>query len=419
MRRTNRWNVDVTKPTHDAPKPEWALTSREQKVAKAKAEGRKPPRRRWPWVVLAILVVGGSALKSGALTGVTEPAETAVVVAVEKPHEVVMQILPSELTEIAPQTLRETVRITGSLGPIRELSIPAEVSGHIDLVSHRAGDWVETGDMLVRIDIETLRNQLEQSRATADATRAQLDYANTQLERTQSLVDRGVATSSSFDSVAANVQQLQANLVALEQQVATAERSLTKATISAPFSGIIAERTVDPGTFVSVGAPLMTLVDISSLELEGVVPVNYAPRITIGQTVDVTADGFGDQPFSGTVERIAPVAASGTRMLPIFATIDNASGALRGGMFASGVLVLEAKPDAIGVAVNALRNDEAGDFVLKRAGDRVVRQSVTVARTWDRGRLVEVTQGLSPGDVIVSAPLERLQPDMAITVVEG
>ena len=408
----------MTKTSQTAPKPDWALTNREQKVAQAKAEGRKPPRRRWPWVVLVVIVAIVFAAKGGALTGTTEPQEAAPVVVKAEPREVVMQILPSELSEISLETLRETVRITGSLGPIRKLSIPAEVSGHVELVSHRAGDWVEVGDMLVRIDIETLRNQLEQSRATADATRAQLDYARTQLDRTQSLVDRGVATSSSFDSVTANVQQLEANLVALEQQVATAERSLDKATVTAPFSGIIAERTVDPGTFVSLGAPLLTLVDISSLELEGVVPVNYAPRITIGQAVNVTADGFGDQPFTGTVERIAPVAASGTRMLPIFATIDNASGALRGGMFASGVLVLEEKPDAIGISVNALRRDDIGEFVLKRAGDRVVRQAVTVARTWDQGRLVEVTEGLSGGDVIVSAPLERLQPEMAITVVE-
>ena len=79
--------------------------------------------------------------------------------------------------------------------------------------------------------------------------------------------------------------------------------------------------------------------------------------------VEITVDGFGDQSFTGQVERIAPGAASGTRMLPIFATIDNPEGELRGGMFASGRLVLEAKADVIGIPVEAIRKDDAGrDF---------------------------------------------------------
>lgn len=410
------------------PKPDWALTGRERKAEQAKSEGRRPPRRRWPWVLLAILLIAGGgfyAQSNGMLGDLPEAQEAAASEpqgeeqAEAAPREVVMQLLPRELTEIAPQTLSETVRITGSLDPVRQLGIPAEVSGRIDFVGKRAGDAAEAGEELVRIDIATLRNQLEQSRATADATRAQLTFAEAQLSRTRSLVDRGISTSSNLDSDMANVQQLRANLDALEQQVSTAERSLEKASISAPFDGIISDRSVDPGTYVNPGAALLTLVDISSLELEGAVPVVYAPRIQTGQTVTVTIDGLDGHSFSGTVERIAPVAAAGTRMLPIYATFENTDGNLRGGMFASGQLVLEQKPDAIGVPVDALREDDGGTYVLKREGDRVVRQDVTVARTWDRGRIIEVSEGLAEGDVIVSAPLERLQPDTRITVVEG
>ena len=244
-----------------------------------------------------------------------------------------------------------------------------------------------------------------------------MDFAEAKYERTQSLVDRGVATSSTLDSDAANVQQLQANLAALENQVANAERSLENATITAPFSGYISDRNVDPGAYVSPGTALMTLVDLSSLELEGAVPVLYAPQIREGQTVEVVVDGFAGQQFEGSVERIAPVAASGTRMLPIYATIDNPDGVLRGGMFASGALVLDQKPDSIGIPAEALREDDDGNFVLKQDGDRVIRQPVEVARTWDRDRIAEIAEGLSPGDVIVSAPLDRLQPGMKITVI--
>ncbi|WP_163849325.1 efflux RND transporter periplasmic adaptor subunit [Pseudooceanicola aestuarii] len=415
----------MTRSSKEPPKPDWALTGRERKAQAARAEGRRGPRRRWPWVVLGLAGLGAGlwvAADRGLIgTPPTEETESAAPEAeteAEPPRrEVVMQLLPSELATVARGPLRETLRLTGSLDPARQLGIPAEVAGRVDSVEKRAGEPAATGEVLVRIDIETLRNQVEQSRATADATRAQLEFARAQLERTQSLVNRGVATSSTLDSDQANVQQLQANLHALETQVATTEKSLEKATITAPFDGMISARNVDPGAYVSPGTALMTLVDISTLELEGAVPVFYAPRIRIGQGVEISVDGFGDRSFAGNVERIAPVAATGTRILPIYATIDNPQGELRGGMFASGVLVLDSKDGAIGIPADALRRDDAGDFVLKRDGDRVIRQPVTVARMWDRGRKAEIAAGLAEGDVIVAAPLERLQPDTKITVV--
>ena len=412
--------------TQDAPqdsrKPDWALTGRERKAETARAEGRKAPRRRWPWIVLLLAGAGAAAWVAQDRGLLGTPAAPEVTAATATPQaaaapDVVMQILPSELSEIGLSTLRDTVRITGSLGPVRQLGIPAEVAGLVQRVAKKEGQSAIEGETLVQIDLETLRNQLEQSRATADAMRAQLEYAQDQLVRTQNLVDRGVAATSNLDSSEANVRQLRANLAALEKQVSNAERSMEKATITAPFPGVVAERKVDPGAYVSPGTALMTLVDISALELEGAVPVAYGTRIETGQTVEITVDGFGDQNFIGTVERVAPVAVSGTRMLPIYATIDNPDTVLRGGMFASGLLVLDAVPDAIGIPVEAVREDDEGRFVLKREGDRVLRQPVTLGPLWERGRVAQITEGLAPGDVIVTTAMTRLQPGTRITVV--
>lgn len=424
----------MTDKTPETSKPDWALSGRERKAKIAAAEGRRGPRRRWPWVVLALVALGVGAWalqdrlplgEASAAEGTTEApavaeADTDTDTGTgtgDAPRAVVMQLLPSELTTIDTATLRDTVRITGSLAPVRQLGIPAEVAGRIDSVEKREGQTAAAGEMLVQIDLETLRNQLEQSRDTANATRAQLNFAEEQLSRTQSLVNRGVSSSSTLDSNQANVEQLRANLAALEKQVSTAERSLEKATITAPFDGVVSERMVDPGAYVSPGTPLMTLVDISSLELEAAVPVVYATSIKTGQTVEIIVDGFGSQSFTGTIERVAPVAVSGTRMLPIFAEIVNPEDQLRGGMFASGQLILKQVDDAIGVPRDALRKDDAGPYVLKRDGDRVVRQAITEGPSWDQGRVVQITDGLAAGDVIVSAPLPRLQPDTQITVI--
>lgn len=401
--------------TENSHKPKWARRAAEDD--KAGGSTARPGKRRWLVPVLVLLVVvavgaylvrGREAEEAGSEAGTSEAAE---------PAEVVMQILPTELYDVTTGTLRETVRVTGSLDPTDKLEIPSEVSGRVDEVTHKPGDAVEEGEVLVKIDIQSLTNQVEQQRANAEATRAQLELAQAEYERTQSLVNRGVASVSTLDSQAAQVRQLEANLAAQERQVANAEQSLEKATITAPFDGTVSERSVDPGAYVSPGTPLMTIVDLSSLTLEGVVPVIYAPRIKVGQTGEVSVDGLGDQVFTGTVDRVSPVAKAGTRMLPIYATVENSNSALRGGMFASGVLVLDQVDDATGIPVEALREDDEGRYVLKVEGDRVVRQPVEVARTWEGAQVYEVTTGLAAGDRIVGSELERLDPGMKITVI--
>ncbi|WP_010139126.1 efflux RND transporter periplasmic adaptor subunit [Oceanicola sp. S124] len=408
-------------------KPDWALNRRERR-ARARAEAGLPPKKRRGWLVALILLVilaGGGwwFMNGGSETlAAMQPAdegEEAVAAAPEEqaPAEQVMQLLASELTEIEPMRLRETVKATGALSPSQQAQISAEVSARVTEVTVRSGDRVAAGDLLVQLDIESLTNQLDQQRASAEATRAQLRLAQTQLERTRSLLGRGLTPESELDAGQANADQLAASLAAQEKAVANAEDNLAHARVTAPFDGVVSARDVDPGTYVATGSPLVSLVDLTTLEFEAAVPVRYTPRLVAGQRVELTVEGVGTQGFTGTVDRIAPVAIEGTRMLPVYVSIENPEGLLRGGMFAAGRVVLDETEAAIGVPADAVLEDEAGAYVLKREGDRVVRQGVEVARSWEGGRMAEIASGLVPGDIIVSQPLEQLRPDTKILVV--
>ncbi|PJE28758.1 nodulation-related efflux transporter subunit NolF [Pseudooceanicola antarcticus] len=435
-------SVTTTDKTKDSPmsqkdpsKPDWALSRRERK-AKARAEAGLPPKKKRGWIIALILVLlllgggwwyqnGGAEVLAAMQSDEAEAGDEAAAVAPEPEAEAAqdavsdqaMQILPSELTEIETMRLRETVKATGALSPSQQAAISAEVSARVTEVQVRPGDRVEEGALLAQLDIEGLTNQLEQQRASAEATRAQLRLAETQLERTRSLLGRGLTPESQLDAGQANVDQLAASLAAQEKGVANAEENLAHARITAPFTGVVSSRSVDPGSYVSVGSPLVALVDLTVLEFEAAVPVRYTPRLAAGQKVELTVEGVGDHGFTGTVDRIAPVAIEGTRMLPVYVSIENPDGLLRGGMFAAGRVVLEETAEAIGIPADALREDDAGTFVLKRQGDLVVRQGVEVARSWEGGRMVEIASGLELGDVIVSQPLDQLRPDTQILVV--
>lgn len=391
-------------------KPEWAQSKREKDNARRIAAGQKPRRRLMPWIVLAVIIA--------AVVGfvLTRPPAPEVEIASTEP--VTQQLLQSEVAVIAPTLLSQRARVTGTLVPGRVSSVASQASGRVLSVAVRPGDSVRAGDILAEIDRATLELQLNQQRATADATRAQLLSSQQQLERTQELARQGLASPSTLEQARSGTAALEANLVALESAVQGAEIALNNASVPAPFDGIISERSVEPGQTISAGTPLFTVVNLEEMEFQAAASVNSSALVAPGQAVAVSVTGLDGRVFEGTVTRVNPVAVAGTRTVPIYVSLHNAEGALRGGMFATGQITVAEKPDAIAILATALREDAEGHFVLKLENGVLVRQAVEPGTAWDRGRLVEVT-GLTAGDQVVAAALSELSAGQAYELIEG
>lgn len=391
-------------------KPEWAQSKREKENAQRVAQGLKPKRRIAPWIVLGVVVVGAAAFF------LLQPPAPEPVATIEE-SAVVKQILRSETFEIRPSTLRQTVKVTGTLVPSQQSDVAAQASGRVLSVAVRPGDEVAAGAKLVEIDRENLELQLNQQRATADATRAQLLSSRQQLDRTVELARQGLTSPSALEQARSSNAALEANLAALETAVRGAELALSKATVTSPITGIIASRSVEPGQTVSAGAPLMTVVNLDRMEFQAAASVNSSALVGPGQSVEVTVTGLDSQSFTGTVKRVNPIAVSGTRTVPIYIDLDNASGNLRGGMFATGFITVTEKVDAVAVPSTAVREDASGNFVLKLVDGSLVRQGVELGQEWDRGRTVEV-EGVAVGETIIGAPLTDLADGEVYEVVE-
>ena len=395
--------------THE--KPEWAQSRREKKNAERVAQGLKPKRRIGPWIVLALIVAAVVAFFV-----LQPPPEPVDETAAETP--VVKQIRQSETLLIEPAVLRETVKVTGTLEPGQRADVASQASGRVMAVMVRPGDSVREGDVLAQIDRATLELQLNQQRATADATRAQLVSSRQQLERTEELARQGLASPSTLEQARSAAAALEANLAALESAVESADLALANATVKAPLSGIIASRSVDPGQTIQAGTPLFNTVNLEQMEFQAAASVNSSARVAAGQSVTISVTGLDGQEFVGEVSRVNPVALSGTRTVPIYIALDNKEGALRGGMFATGHIVVAEATDRLAVPASALREDADGRFVLKLVDEVLTRQAVEPVAEWNRGRMVEV-EGLTAGDVVVSAPLADLAAGEAYSLVEG
>ncbi|MCC7319399.1 MAG: efflux RND transporter periplasmic adaptor subunit [Rubellimicrobium sp.] len=401
-------------------KPEWAMGRRERENARRRREGLRPLAPRWPWVILVLAVAGGGAwwyYRAFVLPTLPVAERVAETPAPEEGIDSRMQVNPFEYRTLAPQTLEQVVRVTGTLQPAQQSQIAAQASGRIEEVRVRPGDAVAAGDTLVQIDVEQLRLQLDLQRSTQAATQSQLTLAEAQLDRVRALVERGVATTSDLDSAETSVTGLRAQMSALSDQVAAAELNLRQATVVAPFAGVIAGRSVDPGQFVSTGTPLLTLVDLSAVELVAQAPVAAGALVAVGQRVSVAVDGLPGRSFAGEVARINPIATQGARTIPVYVTIANPDGVLLGGMFAIGEVVVRQADAAIAVPVDAIREDRDGAHVLVVEDGVALRRPVAPGEVW-RGNLVQIPEGLTAGDVVITAALPEIAPGDAVVLVE-
>lgn len=396
--------------TRPEAKPDWALTRRERRARERAARGLAP-RRRWPWVLL-VLVLGAAVaawFQRGAITAALKPPETVSPADAEPAPVPRMQINPAEYGTLVPRDLDRRIKVIGTINPARRADLSAQTGGLVEAVNFRPGDRVVQGDVLVQVDVERLTIELGQARSNAEATRAQLSLAEGQLERVRQLVDRNVATTSTLEEARSSVDGLRAQLTALDDLVRLAELSLRNATVAAPFDGVVTARAVEPGTVIAAGTTLISLVDLATVELEAAAPVAAGVQLRPGQDVEVRVDGIPDRTFAGKVVRINPVAAAGTRAIPVYIAMDNAEGLLFGGMFATAEVIVASASDALAVPGEAIRSDAGGSYVLRIEDDVLVRAPVTIAETW-AGRLTRVTAGLAAGDEVILAALPELDP---------
>jgi RND family efflux transporter MFP subunit len=328
-----------------------------------------------------------------------------------------MELAQVDITRVEPHDIASEVRIAGSLTPIRRSTLAARVASTIVELPVKVGDVVKAGDLLIRFDKMALESTLTVRQASAEAMRAQLELAESVQRRTAALGERGASSEAAQLEAQANVANLQAQIRSKQAEIADAERDLANAEVRAAFDGVIASRPVEQDQTVGLNTELMTIVDLSKMEVDAGVPTSRIPMVRIGQPVELNVEGFPDRTFSGKVTRISPTAVAGSRAVRVFLAIDNDDRILKGGMFTTGILKVDERKNIIALPNSAIRTDQAGSFVLKVQDGVLRRQPVQLGTAWTDRSLVEVS-GLAAGEIVVSAPLPALEADMPV-VVEG
>ena len=321
-------------------------------------------------------------------------------------------------TDIAPvrrDAIEEGIAITGDLRPIETVEVRARLEGDLIGLYVREGERVRAGQVLARF--EASEQESGHTSAEADRVAAQSDLSTAQwnLEQTDELFKAGAVAERDLKIAQQAVAAARARLAAADARVRATRSNLTDTRVLAPTSGVIANRAVENGEHLARGATLFTLVRSDVLELAASVPARQANAVRVGQTVHFTADG---RAFDGKVARVSPTVDPATRSVGVFVQIPNASGALKGGTFASGRVVSRVVPGALVVPASAIRQsaDEGKPYVYRIAGKTIDIAQVQLGVVDERAGMAEVLEGLAEGDRVIVGNVGALGRGMQVII---
>jgi membrane fusion protein (multidrug efflux system) len=321
-----------------------------------------------------------------------------------------IEFAAGDVVTLAPVTVARSVPLTGTLRPVEQTVVKTKVAGELRELAIREGMAVRRGQTVARIDPLEYEVRVRERDAQLKAAGSQLEQARRTLENTRQLKERNFVSQSALDQAQSGWEVATANRDAAAAQLALARKALADTALLAPIGGIVAERFAQPGEKLPVDGRVMSIVDLSRMEIEAPVPAAEVGVVRIGQPVELRIEGVAQRQL-GRIVRIAPATQAGTRSVPVWIALENRDPSVRAGLFAQGDLQVETREGVLAVPQAAIRDAGGRSFVYAIVDGRVVERDVRLGlRDATPGAArVEVLEGLSAGDRIVAANLGALR----------
>lgn len=285
----------------------------------------------------------------------------------------------------------ERIDAVGTARANEQVTLTAPVTERILRLNFEDGAYVARGQVIAVLAQGQENAQLAQANARAREAQQQLD-------RLEELKNRGFATRSAVDAQQALASQASG-------QAAEARASIGDRVVRAPFGGWVSLRNISAGAVVSAGTEIATVSDISRIKLDFAVPETLLSQIQPGQAIVATAAAYPDQPFRGTIATIDPVLNPQTRAATVRAVLANGDRKLKPGMLLTVAIEAQART---GPAVPELAVVGEGErsFVFIIENGKAKR--VPIRTGLRQNGLVEVTQGLTPGQRVVTEGVVKI-----------
>ena len=384
------------------------------------------------WLLVPALLAAGCGTNAGVdataganASGAVAAISVATAVAIERP-------------------ITRFVTVTGTLTAEEQAEVAAEVSGRVVATPVERGSRVSDGSELVRITDVEVRAQAQEAAANTGQIEARLgltgggrfeidrvpevasakaahDLAQADFERATMLLDRRLLPQADFEKsrtqteaarrqydIARNsAEQQYQSLLAARARMTLAQKAVTDTVVRAPFDGLVEQRLVSVGDYVTRGTKVASVIRINPLRVELTVPGQHLSEIAAGRAVTLEIDAFRGQTFTGRIRYVSPVLRTDTRALVVEAVVPNDSGQLKPGLFATAQIEQASETPAVLVPASALLNvTSAARVYLIKADDTAEERLVTTGQVV--GDLIEITSGLQAGDTVATSNVAQL-----------
>jgi RND family efflux transporter MFP subunit len=282
----------------------------------------------------------------------------------------------------------------GTIRPVYQSTVSAKIMEKVIEINVIAGQKVQKGQVLVRLDDRTLKNNVQQAQSAMDSAQARRDQAKTRYEDIKAAFDKKVATHTELSDAENAYKGAEAELAHALDTVASAKINLTYATIESPMNGTIIDKKVDVGDTVSPGQTLLVLFDPGRMQLIASVRESLALGLKIGQPIGVRIEAIG-QSCTGTVSEIVPEASSVSRTFSVKVTGPCKPG-VYAGMF--GRLQVPLDQERL-LVIPAAAVQTVGQLTMVEVAkdNRLLRRAVQLGQKVGDDQ-VQVLSGLSEGE---------------------
>jgi membrane fusion protein (multidrug efflux system) len=306
-----------------------------------------------------------------------------------------------EVAKVESVTLVDETQAVGSLRSRQGVMLRPEVGGRVKQILFNDGQRVRQGQLMVQFDDQLQRAQVEQAKA-------ELSIALANHKRNQELVAQNFISQRAIDESGAALEVSRAKL-------ALAEASLQRLKILAPFDGIAGLKQINVGDYLKDGADMVNVEDMDAVLLDFRLPERFQARVRAGQKAQLTVDALPGRPFTAIVQAVDPLIEANGRSVGVRGCIDNRQQQLRPGMFARVNAVFGTRENALIIPEEAIIPQGGRTFVVKVVdGDKPdvrVSERVAVKVGLRQPGKVEILEGLSAGDTVVTAGHQRVQKD--------
>jgi len=323
-----------------------------------------------------------------------------------------VELASADVATVNMAELSRSLPISGSLSPLVQTTVKSKVAGEVLALNVREGQTVKQGEVLARIETRYLKATLDTQQATLDKARADLALAKLNRDNSEAMLKEHFISQNAYDSAASTYEADLATMKAAEAQVVLAQLAWDDAVVRAPIDGTVVSRLAQPGERVDVDGSIVGLVDLSQMEFQALAPASEIPGVKVGQIAHFKVSGFGDRLFDGRVERINPMTEQGSRSITVYLSVPNPDGALKGGMFGQGNLLLDKGAPTPAIPAAAVRNESGLPYVLVLADGKISRRPVTLGLSSENLDSVEVRDGLKPGEQVLLAKLDNFKEGM-------